>query len=278
VALWLPGGSMKLYDQVHNGPSRKASSRWIRVAAVVAALAFVAAACGDSGSESATTTTSGPNTTVAAATTTLAPVSGGTLTFAAYSNLLGLDPIVALGSGTSGAIQMATIYGALARYDTAKKIYTPDMLESFTANADSTEWPLKIRSGIKFSDGTDFNAEAVRFGLNRHRVGNSIPVAANDTSVCSQYVACPRNSQSSSAYMALVKDIVATDNLTLKVTLSEPWTSFPYALASEPGMIPSPTALKKCDATKNPNTCEFNTKPVGAGPYILSAYKAGESI
>ena len=270
---------MKLYDHVHNGPRhRKASSRWISGVAVVAALAFVAAACGDSGGDG--NKTSGPTTTaaVAATTTTLAPVSGGTLTFGAYSNLLGLDPIVALGSGTSGAIQMATIYGALARYDTEKKVYTPDMLESFTPNADSTEWTLKIRSGIKFTDGTDFNAEAVKFGLNRHRVGNSIPVQANDTSVCSQYVACPRNSQSSGVYMALVKDIVATDNLTLKVTLTEPWTSFPYALASEPGMIPSPTALKKCDATKNPNTCEFNTKPVGAGPYMLSAYKAGESI
>ena len=191
--LWLPGGSMKLYDQVHNGPSRrKASSRWIRVAAVVAALAFVAAACGDSGSESATTT-AGPNTTVAATTTTLQPVSGGTLTFGAYSNIPGLDPVVALGSGTSGAIQMATIYGALARYDTAKKIYTPDMLESFTANADSTEWTLKIRSGIKFTDGTDFNAEAVRFGLNRHRVGNSIP----HRQLRRLWWVCPRNTPSS---------------------------------------------------------------------------------
>ena len=78
--------------------------------------------------------------------------------------------------------------------------------------------------------------------------------------------------------MALVKDIVATDNLTVKVTLTEPWTSFPYALASEPGMIPSPTALKKCDATKNPNTCDFNLKPVGAGPFMVTAFKVGESI
>ncbi|MEO8696006.1 MAG: ABC transporter substrate-binding protein, partial [Acidimicrobiales bacterium] len=242
--------------------------------AVVAALAFVAAACGDSKSDSATNT--GPSTTAAIAattTTTLQPVSGGTLTFGAYSNIPGLDPIVALGSGTSGAIQMATIFGALARYDTAKKIYTPDMLESFTANADSTEWTLKIRSGIKFSDGTDFNAEAVRFGLNRHRVGNSIPLAN-----CADWVACPRNTQSSAAYMALVKDIVATDNLTLKVTLTEPWTSFPYTLASEPGMIPSPTALKKCDATKNPNLCDFNLKPVGAGPYMIKEFRVGESI
>ena len=264
---------MKSYHRSHNGARhRRTSSRWVRLAAVPIVLAFLAAACGDSDSDDGST--GGVSTTAAtAATTTLQPQSGGTLTFGAYSHIPGLDPIVALGSGTSGAIQMATIFDTLMRYDTKTNQYVATMLESATANADSTEWTLKIRSGIKFSDGTDFNAEAVRFGLNRHRSGNSIPAAE-----CAQWIACPRNSQSSVAYMALVKDIVAVDALTVKVTLSEPWTSFQYALASEPGMIPSPTALKKCDGTKNPNTCEFNLKPVGAGPYLIKDFKAGESI
>ena len=265
---------MRLYERAHNGRSRrKASSRWVRGVAVVAALAFVAAACGDSGSDDEGTP--GPSTTAAGAatTTTLQPVSGGTLTFGAYSQIAGLDPLVGLGSGTSGAIQMATVYDTLARYDADTKKYTPSLADSFTANADSTEWTVKIHPGVKFTDGTEFNAEAVRFGLNRHRVGNSIPVAQ-----CADYVACPTNARSSSAYMGLVKDIVATDNLTLKITLNETWTSFPYALASEPGMIPSPTAVKKCDPTKNPNTCDFNLKAVGAGPFMVSSFKVGESI
>ena len=65
---------------------------------------------------------------------------GGTLTFAAYSQIAGLDPLVALGSGTSGAIQMAAVYDTLVRYDIETKKYTPRLAESFTANADSTEW------------------------------------------------------------------------------------------------------------------------------------------
>jgi peptide/nickel transport system substrate-binding protein len=242
--------------------------------AAVAALAFVAAACGDSGEASGGTTTAGGSTNTAqATTTTLQPQSGGTLSFAAYSQIAGLDPLVGLGSGTSGAIQMAAVYDTLARYDADTKKYTPSLADSFTPNADSTEWTIKIHPGVKFTDGTEYNAEAVRFGLNRHRVGNSIPVAQ-----CADYIACPTNSRSSSAYMGLIKDIVATDNLTLKITLSETWTSFPYALASEPGMIPSPTAVKKCDPAKNPNTCDFNLKPVGAGPFMVSSFKVGESI
>jgi peptide/nickel transport system substrate-binding protein len=244
----------------------------VRILAVVAALGFAAAACGDSG-ESSDTTGNATNSSLAATTTTLQPQAGGTLTFGAYSQIAGLDPLVALGSGTSGAIQMATVYDTLARYNAETKQYTPSLADSFTANADSTEWTIKIHPGVKFTDGTEYNAEAVRFGMNRHRVGNSIPVAQ-----CADFVACPTNARSSSAFMALVKDIQVVDNLTLKVTLNETWTSFPYALASEPGMIPSPTAVKKCDATKNPNTCDFNLKPVGAGPFMVSSFKVGESI
>ena len=260
---------MKLFNEVRFRSSRVPCRSWVRTMAVVAALAVTAAACGDDGDDSG----SPASPTGAGTSTTLQPQTGGTLTFAAYSNIPGLDPLVALGSGTSGGIQMATVYGTLARYDTATNKYTPEMLESFTSNADSTEWTLKIRSGIKFTDSTDFNAEAVRFGMNRHRVGNSLPVSA-----CIEYIACPRSTRSSSIYMALVKDIQAVDDLTLKVTLNEPWTSFPYALASEPGMIPSPTALKKCDGTMNPNTCAFNLQPVGAGPFMVSAFKVDEAI
>ena len=260
---------MKRFVHSKLGPSRWTSRRLARMVAGVVALALVAAACGDDGDDGGTPSGS----TGGGATTTLQPQSGGTLTFAAYSNIPGLDPMVALGSGTSGAIQMATVYGSLARYDTATNKYTPDMLESFTANADSSEWTLKIRPGIKFTDGTDFNAEAVRFSLNRHRVGNSLP-----DSTCAEYIACPRSTRSSAIFMALVGDVQAVDPLTVKVTLKEPWTSFPYTLASEPGMVPSPTALKKCDGTKNPNTCEFNLKPVGAGPFMISAFKVDESI
>jgi peptide/nickel transport system substrate-binding protein len=238
---------------------------------VPVALTIIVAACGDSGESS----DSGGASTTAAPTTTLQPQTGGTLTFAAYSQIAGLDPVVALGNGTSGAIQMAAVYDTLMRYDIASKTYKPQLAESITANADSTEWTLTLRAGVKFSDGTEFNAEAVRFGLNRHRVGaTNGPVADS----CSQYFACPRNSTSSGVYMSLVKDIVAVDNLTVKITLSEAWASFPYALSAEPGMIPSPTALKKCDGSKNANLCDFNTKPVGAGAFTVTAFKPSESI
>jgi peptide/nickel transport system substrate-binding protein len=170
---------------------------------------------------------------------------------------------------------MGAVYDTLLRYDVDSKQYVPEMAQSVTGNTDSTVWTVKLKPGIKFSDGTDYNADAVLFGLQRHRSGlPGGPTAAD----CAQYIACPQNTRSSGAYMSLVKDIQVVDPLTLTITLSVPWASFPYALASEPGMIPSPTALKKCDGTKNPNTCAFNTKPVGAGPFVVTSFVPNESI
>ena len=68
-------------------------------------------------------------------------------------------------------IEMAAIYDTLVRYDPVTLKYEPQTAESVTSNADSTEWTIKLRPNIKFSDGTDYDADAVVFGLNRFRGG-----------------------------------------------------------------------------------------------------------
>ncbi|MEO5839500.1 MAG: ABC transporter substrate-binding protein [Acidimicrobiales bacterium] len=164
------------------------------------------------------------------------------------------------------------------RSTTRSSVSTPPLgstnqtAESFAPNADFTEWTLKLKQTVKFSDGTAYDAAAVVFGLNRHRSG--LPGAP----ACQEIVACPRNSQGTVSFMALVKDIQAVDQYTVKITLNEAWSGFPYALTSEAGMIPSPTALRKCDATKAISTCDFNLKPVGAGPFLVDSFKQKDSI
>jgi peptide/nickel transport system substrate-binding protein len=170
---------------------------------------------------------------------------------------------------------MQAVFDALMRFNPTTKKYDPYTAESLTANAESTEWTLKIKPNIKFTDGTDYDAEAVRFGINRHRVGGGIPPAQ-----CAEWVACPRNVTSSANYVLLIKDVTVVDKLTVKFTLTDPWTSFPYLLSAEAGFIPSPTALKKmcADPTKPVNQCDFNLKAVGAGPFMVESYKADDVI
>jgi peptide/nickel transport system substrate-binding protein len=80
--------------------------------------------------------------------------------------------------------------------------------------------------------------------------------------------------------MQLVKSIDVVDPLTLKFTLTEPWSAFAYALSDEASMIPSPTAYKAAcpDGSAEASQCSFNLKPVGAGPFKIGAFTPKESI
>ena len=76
------------------------------------------------------------------------------MTFAEFSEPPSLDPIVTTGNGTTGATEMAAVYDTLMRYDPDTGKYEPRTAESVTSSADSLEWTVKIRPGIKFSDDT----------------------------------------------------------------------------------------------------------------------------
>ena len=247
-----------------------------RLTALMIAVALIAAACGDDGDGGAATTTAGSDTPQASA-TSLAPQSGGTVTFGTYQETMGLDPIVSTGGGVTGGTEMAAIYDTLTRYNTETNKIEMRTAESVTPNADSTEWTIKIRSGIKFTDGTDYDADAVQFGILRH-VSGLIP----GIPACEELRACPRNAVSSAGYMgANLKAVQVIDKLTVKVTMSQPFTTFPAAIAGSSGMIPSPTALKAAcpaDKAKTPRECSFNLKPVGAGPFVVDQFAPKESI
>jgi peptide/nickel transport system substrate-binding protein len=233
-----------------------------RALVLITVISLAAAACGDSSGDEAATTTAGgssPTTTAAATTTTLTPKTGGGITMGMYSETAGLDPVVSNGGGTTGNTELMAIYDTIMRYDTTTGKYEPQTAESLSANADNTEWTLKLKSGIKFTDGTDYDADAVVYGLKRHVTfgGRSSSLVAN------------------------IKTYTVVDKLTIKFTMTAPWGNFPYLLSYMPGMIPSPTAIKAAcgpnEETK-PKDCAFNLKPVGAGAFKIDSYKPKESI
>jgi peptide/nickel transport system substrate-binding protein len=230
--------------------------RAARFAGVFLAISVLAAACGDD-DESSPDTSAGASTTVAPTTTAETPVAGGSLTMNMFSQPLGLDPIVTSGSGVLGGMEMVAIYDTVMRWNSETGKYEPRTAESLTPNADFSEWTLKLKSGIKFSDGTDYDAEAVRFAIERHK--------------------SPANRTPSASAVQNVKEAVVVDKLTLKITLTGPWPGFPGVLTASTGMVPSPTAVRACGTTA-PRECAFNTKPVGAGAFVIDEFKANEAI
>jgi peptide/nickel transport system substrate-binding protein len=236
--------------------------RWrLRLVAATLALSVVAAACGDDGgddSDASTTTAAGTGATGAATTTTGAPVKGGIATIGEFSSAPGLDPAKMAGGGTVGGMIHAALYDNIVQYDNVTGQYKPRTGE-FTANADFTKWTLKLKSGIKFGDGTDYNADAVKFVVAREmKDGNSSPRGQLLTFLDAD----PE------------KSMKVVDPLTLEFTLKLPWSDFPFLFAQAQGWIYSPTQFQKVGAEK------FNTEPgpAGAGPFRLKSYKPGEAV
>lgn len=221
-----------------------------RIAALfvaVIATVIVATACGDSASNS-------PADAENPSALTQPPHVGGTLVVGVYKETAGLDPIVTSSSGNQGGDEAVALYDTIMRWDSAKRQYQPRTANSLTNNASFTEFTLKLKPNIKFTDGTAYDAQAVKTNIERH-------------------IAPTSRSVSKSALQTYVSSITVVDPMTVKFTLTRSWPGFPYLLTQNAGMIASPTAIEK--AGQN-----FNVAPgdAGAGPFKLVSYKPGEAL
>jgi len=123
------------------------------------ALLLLAAACGDSKSSSDSGSGSGASTTAA----NLTPVSGGTATVQLFSEIATLDPVKATGSGGSDGQRMFAVYGGLMVLDAKTQKLQFLQADSFKSTTpDFKTWVLTLKPGLKFTDGTPFDAEAVK--------------------------------------------------------------------------------------------------------------------
>ena len=188
---------------------------------------------------------------------------GGEITFGVFSETAGLDPTVSTGSGVTGMNELMAIYDVLIRLDRSTGEYIPHLAESLEQNDDASVWTLRLREGITFGNGDPLNAEAVIASMDRF---NSIDRALGQAN-------------QSGAFVSFITEMVALDDLTVRFTLDEPWGTFPYALADEPGMIVNVNVLNSYSDEENP-VAAFSRNPVGAGagPYEVERYAPGEEI
>jgi len=186
----------------------------------------------------ATTGASGAaSPTVAAAIATGGtPKKGGTLRVALESDIIGIDP-----HGASAGVDRnvyTTVYNGLVAPDKNLKI-VPDLAESWTT-PDPTTYIFKLRPGVKFHDGTDCDAAAVKKNFD--------------------YILDPANASARRPEIDDVQDVAAPDALTVKVTLKTAFSPFLSIISDRAGYIVSPTARAKFGK-------DFTRNPVGTGPY-----------
>jgi peptide/nickel transport system substrate-binding protein len=213
-----------------------------RTASLLVAVLLLASACGGGGDDDggSDTTNSDP-----AATSTSGPTAGGEATILLFSEIATIDPVRMNGSGSGDGMRGYALYGGLLLTDPETHQAEPLLAESFTADEAATVWTLALRPDVAMSDGSPFDAAAVKANWDR------IKDLAN-------------RSPSLAAFFP-VQSIEVADPLTVVLTLSAPNAHLDKAIArTGANYIASAKAISEgVDLTSN---------AVGAGPYLLDSW------
>ncbi|MBM3572874.1 MAG: hypothetical protein FJX52_11055, partial [Alphaproteobacteria bacterium] len=167
---------------------------------------------------------------------------GGTLRIAIFADPLTFDQHIA--GNIQGRTASRAIYGTLFTIDQQGRL-APGLVESWSQPDDKT-FLLKLRQGVKFHDGTPFDAAAVKFNIERIRD--------------------PKLGSIRGGEIRTLDSIEAVDAHTVKMNLKHPFAAFLFPLADVSGCIGSPTAIQKWGQ-------DYAFHPVGAGPFKFVSYQ-----
>lgn len=250
--------------------------KWVALA-LVSALAV--AACGSDDEKSDSTSAPG-ETTGDSETTTGGGEAGGTLVFGTSS-----DPVVLDGAYVSDGESLRVIdqlFETLVTTEDGGTAIEPLLAKSWTATDDGLVWTFDLQTGVKFHDGTDFNAEAVCFNFNRWY---NFAGVAQSASV-SYYWSTVFGGFSDGATPSLYESCEAPDAATAVITLTAPSAAFLSGLAVSAFVIASPEALTTYEADKVGGTDDaptfdgtFGTEhPVGTGAFMFESWTPGDKL
>ena len=97
---------------------------------------------------------------------------GGTATLGLELDIAGLDQLRVGVYDTAATSVAALLFDTLTRLD-EEGVPQPKLAQSWAPSEDFKVWTFKLLPGVKFSDGTPFNAQAVKFNYDRMRDPNN---------------------------------------------------------------------------------------------------------
>lgn len=138
----------------------------------------------------------------------------------------------------------------------------PAIARSWTMSPDGTRWTFMLKKGLRFSDGTPIDANAVKFNFDRWRLTDN-PYHQNYPY---GYYA-----DMFGGFPGLITGVVAPNPQTVIFLLQRPFGPFLRDLAMPSFALASPTAIRK-------NLANFGERPVGYGPYLLKEWVKDDHI
>lgn len=177
------------------------------------------------------------------------PQYGGTLNVAFESDTKTLDPTFSINFSERQPLYL--IYNTLLDLKADFSV-GPELAEAWEFRDEGSSLVLHLRKGVRFHDGTDFNAEAVKFNFDRR---------------LDQKLASPQRGQ----LKEIVNRAEVLDPYTAVLRLKGPSPSLLGMLAQREGFMVSPTA-----AAKYGN--DLATNPVGTGPFLFKEWVPGNRL
>ena len=251
------------------------------ISAVAVSLALVAGACSkksDDGNANGTSKPSADSTPVSSATgdstpstePAATPVPGGKLIVSGEAEVGSPWTPAAMQCDSYCTERAHSFFDPVAVFGADLKVHGY-LAESITPNAEFTEWTVKVRSGINFTDGTPVNADAVIRNLQDSGTGLLIGKALGDVAKVPDATDPTR--------MAL--KIVKIDDMTFTVYTGKdgdpaqplPWPGFAGAFTTQWGLVASPKWLDEVKA--DPSKAAM---PVGSGPFIVQTFLPRDTL
>ena len=209
------------------------------IALLAAGVMLTVTACGGS-SESAEPQASGQEESAAAESTDT------TVTVGRPVDVVGLDP----GFLTEDAAVVDNIFDTLVTRDDEENLI-PGLALSWE-QVEPTRWEFKLREGVKFTNGEDFNAEAVKYSIDR--------------------VLNPDNNAPTISYISTVKEVEVIDDYTVAVITTDADPLIPTRFSRYPTEVVPPAYAEEVGQE------EFSMNPVGTGPFKFDSWDKGVSV
>ncbi|MGE5703032.1 MAG: ABC transporter substrate-binding protein [Clostridia bacterium] len=177
---------------------------------------------------------------------------------------VGLDPIQT-DDGESSKVTM-NVLETLVKYEPTNTNVQPGLAESWEVSPDGLTYTFKLRQGVKFHDGTDFNAEAVVWNFERW-ADKSHPFHNKDGYVYYNDMFGGYKGDKDHS----IASVKAVDPYTVEFKLNRPVAPFLNNLGMYCFAISSPTAVQKFGD-------KYIENPVGTGPFKFVEWKRNDSI
>jgi peptide/nickel transport system substrate-binding protein len=157
-----------------------------------------------------------------------------------------LDPTSAAAAAIGEVVHYNILEG-LTKINVDGRV-TPLLAESWTTTPDGATYTFKLRPGVTFSDGSAFDANAVKFSFERAKAEGS-------------------TNKAKKGVFSNISRVTVVDPLTVILTLDRADATLPFRLGENTAVILHPATA-----------AQAATQPVGTGPYVLSDWKKGTSI